>query len=197
LLNIFSLRLTLKKILFVVLMVVFIFTIVFISIPKSVQAGLVSATQSLAAGTWNTGTVIDVDLTAAPAPEWLKLMTTEAVVVKEPTQLCHELGGGKFHWVGEIRKLMGDRWVKLETTSLWYPDEEGAFMVCAQAPSAGTYALFAYYNGPQEYFPIIIEPTVIPQGTPKPCEVGDSLSTGCICYPPKVENKGICIAKQL
>jgi len=149
----------LKKISLVVNMFILVFAIVFFSIPKNVQAGSVSPSQCLAAGTWNTGTTIDVDLTAAPAPEWLKLMTTDGVVVKEPTQLCHELGDGKFHWVGEIRKLKGDRWIRLETITHWSPDEEGTMMSCAQAPSAGTYALFAYYNGPQEFFTEVEAPT--------------------------------------
>jgi len=181
----------LKKILFVVIMAVFVFAIVFISIPKSVQAGYAATKQLIAAGNWNTGTVVDVDLSAAPAPEWLELMTTSAVVVKEPTEICHELGGGKYHWVGEIRKLMGDRWVKLETTGHWSPDEEGVFMVCAQAPSAGTYALFAYYNGPQEYFPVFI-PTVTPIGSP-PCDDGEDISSGCVCALPRKISKNICM----
>lgn len=148
-----------KKIFLVVLMFILVFAIVFFSIPNNVQAGFVSSSQCLAAGTWNTGTQVEVDLTSAPAPEWLHLLTTNGVVIKEPTQLCHELGGGKFHWVGEIRKLVGERWIKLETTTHWFPDEEGVLMACAQAPSAGTYALFAYYNGPQEYFYATETPT--------------------------------------
>ena len=173
-----------KKISFVFLMIVFAFVMVFISIPKNVQAGLVSPSQCLAAGAWSTGTPVEVDLTAAPAPEWLHLMTTDGVVVKEPTQLCHELGGGKFHWVGEIRELKGDRWVKLETTSHWSPDEEGVLMVCAQAPSAGTYALFAYYNGPQEYF----------YETPTPtCGVNEEFVGGfCVCKAGYEMKNGAC-----
>jgi hypothetical protein len=142
----------LKKTSIVVIVLLFVFAIVLASIPKNVQAGFTAVKQPIAAGNWNTGTAIEVDLSAAPAPDWLQLMTTEAVVVKGPTQICHELGGGKFHWVGEIRQLKGNKWVKLETINDWATDEEGAYMSCAQAPSAGTYALFAYYNGPQEYF---------------------------------------------
>jgi len=176
----------LKKILLVVFMFVLVFVIVFFSIPKNVQAGSVSPSQCLAAGTWNTGTTIDVGLTAAPAPEWLHLMTTDGVVVDEPTQLCHELGGGKFHWVGEIRKLKGDRWIKLETITHWFPDEEGTMMACAQAPSAGTYALFAYYNGPQEYFYATEAPA-------PSCGVNEEYNgESCICKEGFKYNNGAC-----
>lgn len=214
-----------KKISLVAVMIVLVLALVLISIPQSVQAGLVSSTQAIAAGNWNTGTVTEVDLSTAPAPEWLQLMTTDAVVVKEPTKICHELGGGKYHWVGEIRKLVDDKWVKLETITKWSLDEEGTLMSCANAPTAGTYALFAYYNGPQEYFPIIpvptdeptvtptlvpslvptgtptetptITPTIAPTGTPVSCGIHKIIVEGsCVCEPGYTLNKGICTQKQ-
>lgn len=178
-----------KKILIVVVMAVLVLAIVFISIPKNVQAGYSATKQVLAAGNWNTGTEVEVDLSTAPAPEWLQLMTTSAVVINEPTKICHELGGGKFHWVGEIRKLKDGKWIKIETLNSWSPDEEGAFMACAQAPSAGTYALFAYYNGPQEYFsndePVITE-------TPA-CGINEEFVGGfCVCKSGYTFKNGVC-----
>ncbi len=100
-----------KKTISVVAGLVLLFALVFVSIPNNVQAGYSVTKQSIAAGEWNTGTMVKVDLTAAPAPEWLQLMTTDAVVLEEPTKICHEFGGGKFHWVGEIRQLKDGRWI--------------------------------------------------------------------------------------
>ncbi len=182
-----------KKTISVVAALVLFFTLVFVSIPNNVQAGYTVTKQPIAAGEWNTGTIVDVDLTTAAAPEWLQLMTTDAVVVKEPTEICHELGGGKYHWVGEIRKLKGDKWIKLETNNGWVPDEEGAYVACAQAPSAGTYALFAYYNGPQEFFPPTIVPTTVPTSGPPACADGENISSGCVCAPPRIINKNTCM----
>ncbi|MDP3449894.1 MAG: hypothetical protein Q8R87_04895 [Anaerolineaceae bacterium] len=170
--------------------------LVFVSISNNVQAGFTVTKQPIAAGEWNTGTAVEVDLTAAPAPEWLQLMTTDAVVVKEPTEICHELGGGKFHWVGEIRQLQEGKWIKLKTNNGWVPDEEGAYMTCAEAPSAGTYALFAYYNGPQEFFTFFEEPTITPNATPYTCPT-DIIVDGCTCPIGKIPSGGICIKGNL
>lgn len=186
-----------KKTISIVAALVFFFTLVFVSIPNNVQAGYTVTKQPIAAGEWNTGTIVDVDLTKAAAPEWLQLMTTNAVVVKEPTEICHELRGGKYHWVGEIRKLKGDKWIKLETINGWVPDEEGAYVACAKAPSAGTYALFAYYNGPQEFF-AVYEPPVVPTEppiTPNYCTTSVIID-GCTCPPGTTPNKGICSSSQ-
>lgn len=210
-----------KRVLFVIIMLVLVCVIVFISIPQTVQAGNTVSTHSIAAGDWNTGTAIEVDLSAAPSPEWLQLMTVNGVVVNEPTEICHELGGGKFHWIGEIRKLTDGRWTKLQTTTKWVPDEEGLLMACAQAPIEGTYALFGFYNGPQESFPILpvptdgptVTPTLVPTQTPSatetpsatPTAVGTPVSCGvhkiiveglCVCEPGYTLNKGICSQKQ-
>lgn len=165
--------------------------LVFVSIPNNVQAGFTVTKQPIAAGEWNTGTAVEVDLTAAPAPEWLQLMTTDTVMVKEATEICRELRGGKYHWVGEIRKLKGDKWIKLETNNGWVPDEEGAFMSCAQEPSVGTYALFAYYNGRQEFFTEVEDPIVTP--TSNTCAILEDVSSGCICAPRKVSKTNLCL----
>lgn len=175
-----------KKLLIVVVMIVSFFVLVFISFPKNVQAGYSATKQVLAAGNWNTGTEVEVDLSKAPAPEWLQLMTTSAVVIKEPARICHELGGGKFHWVGEIRKLKDGKWIKIETENGWSPDEEGTFTSCAQAPSAGTYALFAYYNGPQEVFFATEAPA-------QECGINEEWVNGsCACVSGYIFQNGAC-----
>ncbi|MBA3073047.1 MAG: hypothetical protein FP831_05590 [Anaerolineae bacterium] len=165
--------------------------LVFVSIPNNVQAGYMVVKQSIAAGEWNTGTAVEVDLITAPAPEWLQLMTTDAVMVEEPTEICHELRGGKYHWVGEIRKLKGDKWIKLETINGWVPDEEGAYVACAKAPSAGTYALFAYYNGPQEFFYATEAPA-------QDCGINEEFVDGfCVCKSGYTFKNGACSPNKL
>ncbi|MDP3448942.1 MAG: hypothetical protein Q8R87_00055 [Anaerolineaceae bacterium] len=114
----------------------------FVNAPKTVEA----KDTKVAEGVWNTGTEVDVDATV---PESLNLLT-KGVKVTKPGLICHPFRGGQYHWVGEIHQLKNGNWVKLKTTNDWYPDKEGQFMACAQAPSAGTYALFGYYNGPLE-----------------------------------------------
>ncbi|MHB8089494.1 MAG: hypothetical protein ACYDH2_14735 [Anaerolineaceae bacterium] len=180
-----------KKTISVVAGLVLLFALVFVSIPNNVQAGYSVTKQSIAAGEWNTGTMVKVDLTAAPAPEWLQLMTTDAVVLEEPTKICHEFGGGKFHWVGEIRQLKDGRWIKLETTNGWVPDEEGTYLSCAQAPSEGTYALFAYYYCPPDLFCATEAPEQV-------CGINEELVGGfCVCKSGYTYKDGVCSPKKL
>lgn len=182
-----------KKISILFVLLGLVFAIVLIGNPKNVQAGYSASKQSIAAGNWNIGTETEVDLNTAPAPEWLQLMTTSAVVVNQPTKICHVLGGGSYHWIGEIRKLKDGKWIKLETTNGWSPDEEGTFVSCTQAPSAGTYALFAYYNGPQEVFIETEAPTLI---TPLTCGVHEVVVNGfCDCEAGFERKNGACSPK--
>lgn len=99
------------------------------------------------------GSEITVDLSAAPISPWLELLTN-AIKIDGPAKICHPFRGGQFKWIGEIRQLVDGKWIKLATTSGWVPDAEGEFMACAQAPSAGTYALLGYYSGPPEVKPL-------------------------------------------
>jgi hypothetical protein len=129
-------------------------SIAFILISLIVMGGYkqASAKNNVADGSWNTGTVVSIDLEKNPSPDKGLQLFTEGVSVKQPTELCHPFRGGQFHWVPEIRQLVKGKWVKLATTSKWQTSEEGIYVACAAAPSAGTYALFAYYNGPAEHF---------------------------------------------
>ena len=143
-----------KKIFQAILVFVIVLGIMFIQAPQTAQAVVPAPEPStpqsgIAEGSWNTGTEVKVDLTAAPAPAWLQLLTY-GVKIDAPTTICHPFRGGQYGWVGEIRQLVEGQWVKIETTNDWVPDKEGKFMACAAAPAAGTYALFGSYQGPKE-----------------------------------------------
>ena len=111
-----------------------------------VSAGSPAANrQSVAGGSWDTGTEVIIDLAKTPAPfDWFQLLAN-GVKITEPGKICHPFSGGQFGWKAEIRQLVAGNWVKVPTTLGWVPSEEGAYTACAQAPSAGTYALFGYY----------------------------------------------------
>jgi len=70
----------------------------------------------------------------------------DGVVITAPAKICHPFRGGQFGWQGQIRMLSGSNWVPLATTVMWTPTIEGNLIACANAPSAGTYALFAYWK---------------------------------------------------
>lgn len=75
----------------------------------------------------------------------LQLMSP-ALVTNGPVKVCYDFRGGQFGWNGQIRMLVGGEWVSLATTQVWTPDKEGKMMACAEAPAAGTFALFAYWK---------------------------------------------------
>jgi hypothetical protein len=82
-------------------------------------------------------------ITTVPA-EWYRVKAN-GIEVDGPTTICHPFKAGRFGWVGEIHQLVEGVWIKLPTTVGWVPNEEGRYMACAQAPTAGIYALFGYY----------------------------------------------------
>lgn len=125
--------------------------------PQTVEA----KDTKVASGAWLTGTEVDVD---ALVPTDLNLLT-KGVKVSEPGLICHPFQGGQFNWVGEIRQLVKGKWMKLPTVSDWVPSTEGVFTGCAQAPAAGIYALFGYYNGPYEIV------NNAPDGKPFDCSI--------------------------
>lgn len=100
-----------------------------------------------------------VNITTTPR-EWYQLKAN-GLRVDGATKVCHGFDAGRYGWTGEIFRLVGDAWVKLPTTVGWVPTEEGHYMACAQAPAAGTYALFGYFvkaNAPvEEEFLIEVE----------------------------------------
>jgi len=136
--------------------------LLFLNAPKNVQAGYIGTSiPSLAPGDWSTGSNVDVNFTDNPAPSWMQLLTSP-VKVTEPGQICHNFRGGQFGWVGEIRQLVDGQWVKVPVTVGWVPSTEGAFMICADVSSAGTYALFGFFNPPLSYYPDYVEPAPAP-----------------------------------
>lgn len=100
------------------------------------------------------GSEINGALITTPISPWLELLTN-AIKIDGPAKICHPFRGGQFKWIGEIQQLVDGKWIKLVTTNGWVPDAEGEFTSCAQAPSAGTYALLGYYSGPPEIKPLV------------------------------------------
>jgi hypothetical protein len=136
-----------KKTIVLLFIAIFIISSCFISAPKVVQA----SAENLVAGGWNTGTEVSIDLAANPAPfTWLQLLDQNGVTIDEPATLCHPIDPSKYGWVVNIYQLIGHEWAKLETTYAWMPDEEGSYNACAVAYTAGTYALFGYYDEPRD-----------------------------------------------
>jgi hypothetical protein len=103
----------------------------------------------IAPGSWTGGTEVAIDLAAFPTTDGLELKS-QGIKVTSPGKICHEFRGISYHWVPEIRFLKNGKWVKVESVGSWVPDTEGVYEVCANVSTPGTYALFAYYNGPKE-----------------------------------------------
>jgi hypothetical protein len=129
------------------ILVVFVLALALGFAPSTAQANVITP-PTIAAGSWNAGTETEIDLTAFPAPyTWFQLFA-QGVTITEPGKICHEFRGGQFGWVADIRQLVDGKWVKAPTTQGWLNGEEAAYTVCVEAPTAGTYALFAYYIEP-------------------------------------------------
>jgi hypothetical protein len=96
---------------------------------------------------WNTGADVIIDPSIHPVPEtWLQLFGN-GVKIDAPTTICHSFKQGGYGWIPVIYQLTDAGWVALETTNTRV-NEESEYQACAVAPSAGTFALFAYYNEP-------------------------------------------------
>jgi hypothetical protein len=124
---------------------VLVLTMVLATVPGTVLAKP-STPSSVADGNWTVGTAAVLNLTGTVYPEWLQLMDIKGVVITAPGQVCHPFRGGNYGWTADIRQLVGDTWEKVTTTMSWVPDEDGQYMACAAAQTAGTYALFGYYD---------------------------------------------------
>lgn len=131
-----------------------VITMVIVAVPGKVSAGtnLFFSSPDIAPGLWTwtsgaTGSEVLPDTLTVPAPAW-RLLKTNGLVLSGPAYICHEFTGDQVGWVGDIYMLNGDTWTKLVTTLEWVPTIEGHQMACAQAPAAGTYALFAYWEKP-------------------------------------------------
>ncbi len=116
---------------------------------QSVKAMVEPTTPTNDPWTWDaplvTGTEVDVDLAANPAPAtWLQL-SSKALVLSGPANICVPFRNGQFNWMGEIYVLVDKQWVQLNTLNQFNPSKEGSFEACAYARTAGTYALFSLY----------------------------------------------------
>ena len=153
-----------KKPISIILAIMLVLVIVLASNPLQAQAKPnptptpAKTNPLIAGGSWSTGSSVDAAALAASAPTWLQLLA-DGVKVTEAGEICHALRGGQFGWVGQIMQYKAGKWVKLATTNDWVPDKEGEFMSCAQAPSAGTYALFGYWIRPVGYVDPVEAPT--------------------------------------
>jgi hypothetical protein len=163
------------------LMFVFIFVLAFFlaGSQKNVSAGGGEPPEpGLAPGDWVWtsaavvgGEVPMLDILTKPA-SWLQLITN-GLVIKAPARICHPFRGAQFGWSGSIYKLVGETWVKVPTTIGWEPSSEGKYVACAQAASAGTYALFGYWVKPAGEVEVVALP---------PC--GDGEGFGGYSYNP-------------
>jgi hypothetical protein len=137
-----------KRVMLVLVALLLVFGLVQLSAPKTVSAGYIGTVNlGLATNDWTGGDVTTVDFTKYPAPNWLQLMT-DPVKVTTPGKICHDFRGGQFYWTPEIRELKDGKWIKIPSTAGWVPTTEGKYVVCAQAPAVGVYALFGFYNPP-------------------------------------------------
>lgn len=144
-----------KKSVSIVLAIMLVFALLLVNAPLQAQAKQMKTETPtpntlIAEGSWSAGNYLDVSKMAASAPTWLQLLA-DGVKVAEAGKICHPLRGGQFGWVGMIMQYKDGKWVKLTTTNDWVPNKEGQFMSCAQASSAGTYALFGYWVRPAGY----------------------------------------------
>ena len=105
---------------------------------------LVPVTVSASDFSWNTGTQVTLNMDKTPAPSWLQIFS-EGVKITGAAKICHPFNKGLDNWVGLIYELKDGKWTKLPTT-MSRPSDEGAYMACANATEAGTYALFGYYK---------------------------------------------------
>lgn len=137
-----------KRFFLVLIALLLVIGLVQMSVPKTVNAGFY-VNKGLAPNDWDAGEPVTVDFSKYPAPEWLQLLTSP-VKITTAGKFCHEFRGGQFGWVGEVRQLTDGKWVKVESTAGWVPSTEGKYMICTQASKAGTYALFGYFDPPED-----------------------------------------------
>jgi len=101
-------------------------------------------------------TTVNVDTAAKTAPIWLQQFS-EGIQIEKSTKICYPFRYGQFHWVPQILRLTDGIWSTVNTTKEYLSGEEGTLYACAVPTSAGTFSLFAYYNGPVE---VIRKPSV-------------------------------------
>ena len=76
---------------------------------------------------------------------WEQLMS-KGLKIKSADWICWPFRESQFGWTGRIYQQAGESWTPLVTTISWTPNAEGQLQACAKAPSAGTYALFGFWQ---------------------------------------------------
>ncbi|NMC35140.1 MAG: hypothetical protein GYA36_22175 [Veillonellaceae bacterium] len=147
-----------KKII-TLLIAISLFEMLFVVTPKDTSGIFYIPTAEPEEWYWDnvgvTGEIIPMYTITTVPREWYQLKA-DGLKIDGPAKICRPYRAGRFGWVGEIFQLVDGAWVKLPTTAAWVADAEGKFTVCAQAPAAGTYALFGYWVKPADY----VEPQV-------------------------------------
>jgi hypothetical protein len=137
------------KVIKIALVLFLAFGLVFATAPSTVFAGTVPATGP--APSWvvtpaiKWKSEIPMYLVTTPAPPDQQL-SSDGLEISSRAKICFPFRGGQFGWIGQIRMLNGTKWLPLTTTTAWVPTIEGSIWACANAPAAGTYALFAYWQ---------------------------------------------------
>ena len=131
----------------VISIMIMLLTVAFIAVPKPAAAFVPVAEPKVWEwyGEGVKGEVIPMDTITTKPREWYQLKS-DGLKLDGASGICYPFDEGRFGWTGAIFQLVEGAWVKLATTVGWVPSEEGKYKACAQAPAAGTYALFAYFD---------------------------------------------------
>jgi hypothetical protein len=132
------------------LSVLLVVAVLLATFTQSAKASFTWSPSTFTGGSWNMGTEVKVDLEATPAPyDWMQLLS-KGVVTTGAGTLCHPIEPDKYGWVVNVYQWVDGSWIKLDTSYAWMPDEEGSYNACAVTYTAGTYALFGYYDSARD-----------------------------------------------
>ncbi len=140
-----------KKIIFGLMALTLLFSLLFIQTPQPVSAtGIGDGSWVLPGAAFGTTyTTVDVEKAAETAPSWVRLFS-EGIKISVPTKICYSFRRAAYHWVPKIMQLKKGSWVNITSKIEYLNGDEGGAFACAKPNEAGTFALFAYYNGPRE-----------------------------------------------
>lgn len=140
-----------KKFAICLLTAIFVISALFAYVPHEVlaDAGDTGSGTWVLPGSTASFTTINVDKVAKSAPTWLQQLS-EGVVITTPVKICYPFAGGKHYWVPQIMQLNAGKWSKVDTQTASLYGVEAEEYACATPKTAGTFALFGFYNGPVE-----------------------------------------------
>lgn len=127
--------------------IIMLLTVAFIAVPKPAAAFVPTPEPKV----WDvltdgvTGEVVGMGTITTKPGDWYQLKS-DGLKIDGASKICYPFKEGRFGWTGAIFQMVEGAWVKLATTIGWVPTIEGSYKACAQAPAAGTYALFAYFD---------------------------------------------------